>query len=122
MVYKEEADEKYRKTPWGSWTVLDDKDSFKVKKIIIKPGQRLSYQKHMKRQENWFIVKGHAEVTLNDDKKNLSEGDFIYIPFEAKHRIANASKTEDLIFVEIQRGSYFGEDDIERFEDDYGRN
>lgn len=121
MVYKEEADERYRETPWGSWTVLDDKDNFKVKKIIIKPGHRLSYQKHMKRQENWFIVQGEAEVTLNDDKKRLSHGDFIYIPFEAKHRIANISKTEDLIFIEIQRGTYFGEDDIVRFEDDYGR-
>lgn len=121
MTFKEEAEEKYRETPWGAWTVLDDKDDFKVKKIVIKPKQRLSYQKHSKRQENWFIVKGHAEVTLNDDKKYLSEGDFIYIPYEAKHRIANSSATEDLIFVEIQRGSYFGEDDIVRFDDDYGR-
>lgn len=121
MIYKEEADEKFRKTPWGSWTVLDDKDNFKVKKIIIKPGHRLSYQKHLKREENWFIVQGEAEVTLNDDKKKLVQGDFIYIPFEAKHRMSNISKTEDLIFIEIQRGTYFGEDDIERFEDDYGR-
>jgi mannose-6-phosphate isomerase len=121
MIYKEEADEMYRTTPWGSWTVLDDKTNFKVKKIVIKPGQRLSYQKHLKRQENWFIVQGEAEVTLNDDKKKLSEGDFIYIPFEAKHRIANISDSKDLIFIEIQRGSYFGEDDIERFDDDYGR-
>lgn len=121
MVYKEQADEMYRATPWGSWTVLDDKDNFKVKKIIIKPGQRLSYQKHMKRQETWFIVQGNAEVTLNDDKKLLSEGDSIYIPFEAKHRIANNSKDTDLIFIEIQRGTYFGEDDIVRYADDYGR-
>ncbi len=122
MTYKEEAQEKYRETPWGTWTVLDDKDDFKVKKIIIKPQQRLSYQRHLKRQENWFIVKGKAEVTLNDDTKFLSEGDFIYIPFAAKHRIANSSTSEDLVFIEIQRGSYFGEDDIERFADDYGRN
>lgn len=122
MVYKEEADEMYRVTPWGSWTVLDDKENFKVKKIIIKPGHRLSYQKHVKREENWFIVQGLAEITLNGDKKKVTEGDFVYIPFEAKHRIANLSELEDLIFIEIQRGTYFGEDDIERFEDDYGRN
>ena len=122
MVYKKAADEQYRETPWGSWIVLDDRDNFKVKKIIIKPAHRLSYQKHHKREENWFIVQGEAEITLDDLKKKLIEGDFIHIPLEAKHRIENISATQDLIFIEVQRGTYFGEDDIERFADDYGRN
>lgn len=122
MVNIDAANEQYRDTPWGSWTVLDDRDNFKVKKIIIKPRQRLSYQKHMHREENWFVVQGEAEITLNDIKKKLVEGDFIHIPLEAKHRIENISRTIDLIFIEIQRGTYFGEDDIERFADDYGRN
>jgi len=109
-------------TPWGTWEVLDESDSkFKVKKIVIKPGQRLSYQKHFKREENWFMAQGLAEVTLDDEIHNLKAGQWIHIPFEAKHRIKNPSDTEDLIFIEIQRGTYFGEDDIVRFTDDYGR-
>ncbi len=107
--------------PWGSWQVLDDSDNFKVKKIIMQPGQRLSYQKHFKREENWFIVQGKAKVTLDDTDHELSTGEFIHIPFEAKHRMANACNKEILIFIEIQRGTYFGEDDIVRFQDDYGR-
>lgn len=107
--------------PWGTWQVLDDNPIFKVKKVLVKPGQRLSYQKHFKREENWFITHGEAEVTLNDQIHLLKEGEFIHIAFEDKHRIANPSETKDLIFIEIQRGSYFGEDDIVRFQDDYGR-
>ncbi len=109
-------------TPWGKWEVLDDSnDSFKVKKITIVPGQRLSYQKHYKRTERWFIVQGEAEVTLDDEIHKLKEGEDIYIPLEAKHRIKNILEKQELIFIEIQRGTYFGEDDIERFQDDYGR-
>ncbi len=107
--------------PWGTWEVLDDSSNFKVKKVLIKPGQRLSYQKHFQREENWFIVQGQAEVTLNDTIHILKTGEFIYIPQEAKHRIANITNDQDLIFIEIQRGTYFGEDDIVRFFDDYGR-
>lgn len=101
--------------------MLDDNPIFKVKKVLVKPGQRLSYQKHFKREENWFIAHGEAEVTLDDQIHRLKEGEFIHIPFEAKHRINNPSVSQDLIFIEIQRGSYFGEDDIVRFQDDYGR-
>lgn len=122
MTYKEEAEEKYRETPWGCWTVLDDKDNFKVKKIAIKPTQRLSYQKHNHREENWFIVQGQAVVILDDVVYQVKEGDFIHIPFGSKHRIENISSDTILIFIEIQRGSYFGEDDIIRYADDYGRN
>lgn len=107
--------------PWGTWQVLDDSENFKVKKITMKPGQRLSYQKHFKREENWFVVQGVAEVTLDDVKHQLQVGEFIHIPTESKHRIANPLTNQDLIFIEIQRGTYFGEEDIVRFQDDYGR-
>ena len=107
--------------PWGTWQVLDDSENFKVKKITMKPGQRLSYQKHFKREENWFVVQGVAEVTLDDQKHQLQVGEFIHIPTESKHRIANPLTNQDLIFIEIQRGTYFGEEDIVRFQDDYGR-
>ena len=106
--------------PWGHYDVLLDTDYCKVKQITVKPNQRLSYQRHEKREEYWTIVKGQATVTLNDKKIALSEGQQIHIPQHANHRIANKS-SEPLIFIEIQRGSYFGEDDIIRIEDDYGR-
>lgn len=122
MVNELSADLKVNETPWGKWEVLDDSSaSFKVKKITIKAQQRLSYQKHFKRAEMWFIVKGKAEVTLDDEIHTLNTGEKIQIPIEAKHRIKNILENEDLVFIEIQTGTYFGEDDIVRFDDDYGR-
>ena len=106
--------------PWGHYNVLLDTDYCKVKQITVKPNQRLSYQRHEKREEYWTIVKGQATVTVNDKKIALSEGQQIHIPLQTNHRIANKS-SEPLIFIEIQRGSYFDEDDIIRIEDDYGR-
>ena len=106
--------------PWGHYDVLLDTDYCKIKQITVKPNQRLSYQRHEKREEYWTIVKGQATVTLNDKKIDLSEGQQIHIPQHANHRIANKS-SEPLIFIEIQRGSYFGEDDIIRIKDDYNR-
>ena len=106
--------------PWGHYDVLLDTDYCKVKQITVKPNQRLSYQRHEKREEYWTIVKGQATVTLNDKETVLSEGQQIHIPLQTNHRIANKF-SEPLIFIEIQRGSYFGEDDIIRIEDDYGR-
>jgi mannose-6-phosphate isomerase len=113
--------EEIHQSPWGTWEVLDQSPEFKVKKITVKPGQRLSYQKHAKREENWFIVQGSAQLTLNGEESFLEESDFIHIPLGALHRVKNTSDNKDLIFVEIQRGSYFGEDDIVRIADDYGR-
>jgi mannose-6-phosphate isomerase-like protein (cupin superfamily) len=111
-----------QQTPWGYWQVLDDNEIYKVKKISVKPGQRLSYQKHFKREEFWIIVQGQAEVVLNGEIHRLNPGQTISIPQESLHRVGNASSSsEDLIFIEIQRGEYFGEDDIVRLEDDYGR-
>jgi mannose-6-phosphate isomerase len=84
------------------------------------PGKRLSYQRHQKRAEHWFIIQGSAEVTLEGKVSKLSSGDTVSIAKGALHRIANIGK-DDVIFIEVQTGTYFGEDDIERIEDDFGR-
>ena len=112
--YKEER-------PWGSFENLLDEDYCKVKRIIVKPGQRLSYQYHYKRDECWVIVQGAATVTLDDKIHTFIEGDVVQIEYGTKHRVENKSE-QDLIFIETQTGTYFGEDDIVRLEDDYGRN
>ena len=111
----------YEERPWGSFENLLDTDYCKVKRIIVKPGQRLSYQYHYKRSECWVIVQGAATVTLDDKIHTFIEGDVVQIDCETKHRVENKSE-QDLIFIETQTGTYFGEDDIVRLEDDYGRN
>lgn len=107
-------------TPWGQWEVLLDSPECKVKRITVLPGQRLSYQKHFKRQETWIVVAGIATITLDGIVTEYTTGEVVQIPLEASHRVAN-SKDTSLIFIEVQRGTYFGEDDIVRLEDDYGR-
>ncbi len=107
--------------PWGSYTVLSDEAAdHKVKRIVVHPGRRLSYQRHSKRAEHWFMVAGTAEMTLDGVVTKLGPGQSVDIPLEGAHRIANIGDT-DLVFIEVQRGTYFGEDDIVRLEDDYGR-
>jgi mannose-6-phosphate isomerase len=106
--------------PWGSYTNLLDEEYTKVKKIVIKSGESPSYQYHFKRSEIWIIVKGIAEVKINDNISTHVIGDIITIPKEAKHQVKNIGET-DLIFIEIQLGEYFGEDDIVRLDDKYGR-
>ena len=106
--------------PWGKWEVLLDEPTYKVKRITVNPGHRLSYQKHFKRKEHWMIVQGKSTVTLNDRKIPLKSGEHIDIDFEVAHRIANYG-SDPVVFIEIQQGNYFGEDDIIRLEDDYGR-
>ncbi|HBG49610.1 MAG TPA: mannose-6-phosphate isomerase [Cyanobacteria bacterium UBA9971] len=108
------------KRPWGNYEVLSDKPDYKVKKIEVFPKGELSLQRHKLRSEHWQIVSGEAVVTLEDQKIKLSAGESIDIPLGAKHRIENTSN-QNMIFIEVQRGDYFGEDDIERFEDKYGR-
>ena len=110
----------HEERPWGSFTTLQDMSSHKVKEIVVKSGQRISYQSHQKRAEHWYIVRGDGVVTLNGDDRQVSAGDSVEVELGAKHRIANKGES-DLIFIEVQTGMYFGEDDIERFEDDYGR-
>lgn len=109
-----------QETPWGKWEVLVDSDYCKVKRIIVNKNKRLSYQTHKHREETWMIVKGTATVILNDVKKILNPGDSVFINKKDAHRIGNFGK-EDLVFIEIQRGDYFGEDDITRIQDDFGR-
>jgi mannose-6-phosphate isomerase len=106
--------------PWGEYEVLEDKDRHKVKRITVLPGKRLSYQRHERRAEHWFVVAGSALVTLEGVDHRIDAGQAIDIPRGAAHRVANPGG-DDLVFIEVQVGDYFGEDDIERLEDDYGR-
>ncbi|HJU92598.1 MAG TPA: phosphomannose isomerase type II C-terminal cupin domain [Pyrinomonadaceae bacterium] len=110
----------FDRRPWGSYTVLEEASSFKVKRIEVFPGKRLSYQKHSQRAEHWFVVKGTAKVTLDGNEITVRTGESIDIPIGAAHRVENPGN-EDLIFIEVQRGTYLGEDDIVRLQDDYGR-
>ena len=106
--------------PWGRFEILRDTDAYKSKVIHVNPGQQLSYQSHAKRAEHWVIIKGEPEVVLNDVVHALKPGQNIYIPQGAKHRIRNPGK-ELVEFIEVQVGTYFGEDDIVRYQDDYQR-
>ena len=107
--------------PWGSYTVLDDEaPDHKVKRIVVRPGHRLSYQRHSRRSEHWFIVSGRARVTIEGVERDLVAGQAVDVPRGSAHRI-EATGSGDLVFVEVQHGDYFGEDDIERLDDDYGR-
>ncbi len=106
--------------PWGTYEILLDSPYCKVKRIIVESSQRLSYQYHHKRSEVWTVVSGHGKVILDEEEKNISVGDVVQIPALTKHRVENTGK-EKLIFIEVQQGSYFGEDDIVRLEDDYNR-
>lgn len=111
----------FDRRPWGSFTVLDEGDNFKVKRIEVLPEKRLSYQRHSRRAEHWFIVCGTAKVTLNGSDIIVKAGEAVDIPVETAHRVENPHNSELLIFIETQTGDYFGEDDIVRLEDDFGR-
>jgi len=106
--------------PWGSYENLMDEEYTKVKKIVINPGEAPSYQYHFKRSEIWIIVKGTAKVKIDDVVHYYRVGDIVLIQKESKHQITNIGDDE-LIFVEVQLGEYFGEDDIVRLDDKYGR-
>jgi len=111
----------YKETrPWGEFENLLDTEYCKVKQIIIKPGQAPSYQYHFKRSEVWVVVQGEGELKINDEIQSVKKWDAIIVPVEAKHQIKNTG-TENLIFIEVQIGDYFGEDDIVRLKDNYGR-
>lgn len=107
--------------PWGSFYVLDEGEGYKVKRIEVLPGKRLSYQKHAHRAEHWFVVAGSARVTLNDEIYTVETDQAIDIKIGDAHRVENPAENETLIFIEVQRGDYLGEDDIVRLEDDFGR-
>jgi mannose-1-phosphate guanylyltransferase/mannose-6-phosphate isomerase len=106
--------------PWGSYQSVDNGDRHQVKRIIVKPGGRLSLQKHHHRAEHWIVVRGTAQVTVNELIRTVHENESIYIPIGAVHRLENPGKIQ-LELIEVQTGSYFGEDDIIRIEDDYRR-
>jgi mannose-1-phosphate guanylyltransferase/mannose-6-phosphate isomerase len=106
--------------PWGSYQSVDNGDRHQVKRIVVKPGGRLSLQKHHHRSEHWIVVRGAARVTVNELVKTVHENESIYIPIGAVHRLENPGKIL-LELIEVQTGSYFGEDDIIRIEDDYQR-
>jgi mannose-1-phosphate guanylyltransferase/mannose-6-phosphate isomerase len=106
--------------PWGYYESIDAGERFQVKRLMIKPGARLSLQLHRRRAEHWVVVSGVAKVTRGDEEVRLGANESTYIPTGTKHRLENAG-TEPLFVIEVQSGDYFGEDDIERFADDYRR-
>ena len=116
----EDTSPKFDRRPWGTFTVLDEGADFKVKRIEVLPGKRLSYQKHAQRAEHWVVVRGTAKVTLNDEEIIVNDGQAIDIAVGAAHRVENPG-AELLVFIEVQRGNYLGEDDIVRLQDDFGR-
>jgi mannose-6-phosphate isomerase len=114
------ASPRYDERPWGSFTVLDEGRGYKVKRIEVLPGKRLSYQRHARRAEHWMVVEGAARVTLDGAEITVGAGETIDVEIGAAHRVENPG-AQTLVFIEIQRGDYLGEDDITRLSDDYGR-
>jgi len=106
--------------PWGSYEVIGESALYKIKSISVNPGKRLSYQKHEKRAEHWLVVTGIATVTIDGKVSEIKPGESVDTGIGVAHRVANNESTE-FKFIEIQTGTYFGEDDIIRLEDDFGR-
>lgn len=106
--------------PWGNYTVLSDEGDHKVKRIVVHPGKRLSYQTHARRAEHWYVVSGVATVTVDGTDRLVGPGESVDIGLGSAHRCSNHGN-EDVVFIEVQRGDYFGEDDIVRLDDDFGR-
>ena len=106
--------------PWGFYTVLADESDHKVKRVSVNPGKRLSLQRHRRRSEHWYLIRGEAVATVGDREIPLRPGETVDIPRGANHRFRNTGNGE-ATFIEIQTGDYFGEEDIERLADDYGR-
>ncbi len=106
--------------PWGKYYVLEDEPNYKLKRIEVNPKHRLSYQYHNHRQEFWTIIEGTATVVIDEEEQTLSYGQSVFIPQGSKHRIENRSEHQ-VVFIEVQTGTYFGEDDIVRLQDDYHR-
>ncbi len=106
--------------PWGDYEVVDQGRGYLVKRITVRSGQRISYQRHQSRAEHWFVVSGSGVATVDGEERPVSQGSVVDIDVAAAHRIAS-DVGADLTFIEVQTGEYLGEDDIERLEDDYGR-
>src|SRR6185436_5976803 len=97
----------FEERPWGSFTILDEGENYKVKRLEVLPGKRLSYQRHSRRSEHWFVVRGIAKVTLNDSEILVRAGEALDVPIGAAHRIENSPEGERLILIETQTGDYF---------------
>ena len=106
--------------PWGSWHVIDVADGYKIKRIHVNPGARLSLQSHEHRSEHWVVIAGQATCEVDGTESVVGHGESIDVPLGARHRLGNQG-TEEVVIVEVQLGGYTGEDDISRYEDDYGR-
>jgi mannose-6-phosphate isomerase len=106
--------------PWGVFTVLDENTKYKIKRIEVNPGSRLSLQKHVHRSEHWIVVSGTALVTCGEKQYRVNTNESTFIPIGEKHRLENRGTTP-LVIIEVQSGDYLGEDDIVRFDDDYNR-
>src|SRR3989442_15861630 len=117
---KAETSPKFDRRPWGTFTVLDEGNNYKVKRIEVLSGKRLSYQKHAQRAEHWVVVQGTAKVTLDDREIIVRPGEAIDISIGSAHRVEN-SGDDLLVFIEVQRGGYLGEVDIVRLQNDFGR-
>ena len=111
--YKEER-------PWGWFEILFEEAGLKVKRIMVKPGKRLSLQSHERRAENWVVIQGRARVTIGERTHELEPHQAVFIPRQSRHRMENPGQ-EEMIFIEVQTGSYLGEDDITRYQDDFDR-
>lgn len=118
--FKQATEHNFEFRPWGKYEVLSDREDFKAKVITVQEGQRLSYQSHERRSEHWIVLSGSGEVTVDDQKRKVEAGDYVFIPKQAKHRMS-AGTREPLVFFEVQTGEYFGEEDITRYQDDYQR-
>jgi mannose-6-phosphate isomerase-like protein (cupin superfamily) len=113
VIYKEER-------PWGWFEILYEEQGLKVKRIMVKPGMRLSLQSHRRRAENWVVVRGKGLFTLGEKTFVLEPNQSVFIPVTGKHRMENPGP-EELVFIEVQTGAYLGEDDITRYQDDFNR-
>jgi mannose-6-phosphate isomerase-like protein (cupin superfamily) len=120
MTTTDDRGREFDERPWGAFTVLDGERDYKVKRIEVAPGKRLSYQRHKRRAEHWFVVRGVATVVLDGESRDLAPGESVDIAIGQAHRCENHGATP-VVFIEVQTGTYFGEDDIERLEDDFGR-
>lgn len=106
--------------PWGEYKVLEEGSGYKVKRLDVLAGKRLSYQRHQRRSEHWMVISGRARVTLDGRDIELGPGQAVDVPAGTAHRVECISP-QNLVFIEVQTGTYFGEDDIERLSDDFGR-
>ena len=107
--------------PWGRADLLTSGTNYKIKNVVVKPNHRQSYQTHAKRAEAWILLSGEGKITIDDEETVVGPAAIVMITPGMKHRIENTSTTDDLVFAEFQYGEYIGEDDIVRYEDDYGR-